>query len=101
MIQENTIKTILRLVGPLVDCGVISQEEIDEVKDLLKNPPVTTKEEPVQTLITQQEAAKILHVTVKTIGDYIREGRLVRKKLGRRSVRITVQSLNQLIKSAQ
>lgn len=95
MIKKSTCDTLLKLANSLVDGGIIPKSDFEELKKILQ--PGEPARPDLELLVTQQEAAKILDCSVKTISNYVKQQRLECKKLGPRSVRITVKSLNKLI----
>jgi excisionase family DNA binding protein len=60
------------------------------------NPGVLMAPKPRQ-LVTLREAAEILAVSVKTVRRYIASGDLEAVRLGRRTIRVRVDSLDELI----
>ena len=67
MVSEKAIETLVRFAGPLVDSGMLSKADLEELRNI-NHPPQKNIEIPV--LISMQEAAKMLKVTVKCIYDY-------------------------------
>ena len=100
MIQEKTIDTLMQLASPLVACGVLPQNELNELKKVVKQDE-QSEEVKFPRLVKVKEAAQYLGVTTKTINDYVNSGRLVRIKFGRRSSRITADSIRLLLQEAQ
>lgn len=99
MVQEKTIETLMQLAAPLVACGVLPQNELDELKIAVKQTP---QNEGIKfpRLVKIKEAASYLGVTPKTINDYVNSGRLIRIKFGRRSARITADSIEKFLTDA-
>lgn len=98
MLKEKTVKTLVKFAGPLAECGVISNEELDYLKSINQQvkPPVE-----IQDLLTLQETARILKITVKTVYEHINKGELELVKLGHRTSRITVKSLQEFIQKSK
>lgn len=98
MLKEQTVKTLVKFAGPLAECGVISNEELDYLKNINQQiqPPVE-----IPALLTLQEAAMILKITVKSVYEHVNKGKLELVKLGHRTSRITVQSLNEFIRNGK
>jgi len=98
MLKEETVKTLVKFAAPLVECGVISDEELNYLNNI--NQQIRPAVE-IPALLTLQETAKILKVTVKSVYDHINKGELELVKLGHRTSRITVQSLNDFIQAGR
>lgn len=88
----------MKLASPLAECGVISNEELDYLKSISQQvrPPVE-----IPDLLTLQETARILKITVKTVYEHINKGELELVKLGHRTSRITVKSLQEFIRNSR
>ena len=94
MLSERTVETLVRFATPLVEIGMISQNDLEYLKNINK-----VQKEPLELpdLISLQETAKMLKVTVKTVYEYINRGELELVKVGYRTSRITAKSLQGFI----
>ncbi len=60
--------------------------------------PTATRNAPaVRRLVSLTEAAEILAVSVKTVRRYIAAGELDAVRLGRRTIRVRVESIDRMI----
>ena len=60
--------------------------------------PTATRNAPaVRRLVSLPEAAEILAVSVKTVRRYIAAGELDAVRLGRRTIRVRVESIDRMI----
>lgn len=73
---------------------MISRSDLEYLKNINKE-----QREPLEVpdLISLQEAAKILKITVKTVYEHINRGNLELVKVGHRTSRITTKSLQDFI----
>ena len=94
MVSEKGIETLVRFAEPLVESGMLSKTDLEGLRNI-NHPPQKNIEIPV--LISMQEAAKMLKVTVKCIYDYVHAGDLELIKIGHRTSRITLQSIETLV----
>ena len=62
MIQEKTIDTLMQLASPLVACGVLPQNELNELKKVVKQDE-QSEEVKFPRLVKVKEAAQYLGVT--------------------------------------
>lgn len=94
MLSERTVATLVRFAGPLVESGMISENELETLRNInrIQAPPIE-----IPDLISLQETAQILKITVKTVYEHINRGELELVKLGHRTSRITVKSLHAFI----
>lgn len=60
-------------------------------------PRMTERNVSEKEMVTREEAAQLLRVSVSTIDRYLRDGTIPRVKLGKRLVRIERHSLNALL----
>lgn len=98
MLKEETVKTLVKFASPLAECGVISDEELNYLKNI--NQQIRQPVE-IPALLTLQETARILKITVKSVYDHVNKGELELIKLGHRTSRITVHSLNEFIQTGR
>jgi len=61
------------------------------------SPTATSKAPAARRLVSLPEAAEILAVSVKTVRRYIAAGELDAVRLGRRTIRVRVDSLDRII----
>ena len=106
MLQEQTIKKITDVILPLVKLELFTAEEVDELQRVNeKTAPAISFETETPTeiprLYTLQETAKILKVTVKSVYDFIKEGKLELIKLGGRTSRISGDDIHRLIQRSR
>ncbi len=94
MLSERTVETLVRFATPLAESGMISQNDLEYLKNINK-----VHKEPLELpdLLSLQETAKTLKVTVKTVYEYINRGELELVKVGHRTSRITTKSLQDFI----
>lgn len=94
MLSERTVETLVCFATPLAESGMISRSDLEYLKNINK-----VQKEPLEVpdLISLQEAAKILKVTVKTVYEHINRGNLELVKVGHRTSRITTKSLQDFI----
>ena len=94
MLSERTVETLVRFAMPLAESGMISRSDLEYLKNINKE-----QREPLEVpdLISLQEAAKILKITVKTVYEHINRGNLELVKVGHRTSRITTKSLQDFI----
>ena len=106
MLQEQTIKKITDVILPLVKLELFTAEEVDELRRVNENPAPAISAgmkppERIPELYTLQETAKMLKVTVKSVYDFIKEGKLELIKLGGRTSRISGDDILRLIQSSR
>ncbi len=94
MLSEKTIETLVRFAGPLVESGMISNDDLESLRNLNQTQKRIVE---VPNLISLQEVAELLKVTVKTVYEHINRGDLELVKLGHRTSRITMPSLQAFI----
>ena len=69
-------------------------------KELPATPPLTTAElPPLPALITRQQAAGLLSVSVSTVDNYINDGLLRKKRVGVRAVRLDRSEVEKLARA--
>lgn len=98
MVSEKAIETLVRFAGPLVESGMLSKSDLDALRELNHAPQKAIE---IPELVSMQEAAKMLKVTVKCIYDHVNAGELELIKLGHRTSRITLRSLEKLIQEGR
>lgn len=101
MIQEKTIDLLTQLARPLIECGVLSQAELDELKEINKQQTGNPDMVVFPRLVKLKEVAKYLGVSATTLHGYINDGKLKRYKFGRRNARITAESLKNLLQDSE
>lgn len=101
MIQDKTIEILLQIATPLVARGVFSEAELNELKCINQQREINPDVIVFPRLVKIKEAANYLGVAPKTIHDYINCGKLKRYKFGRRSARITAESLLQFLQDSE
>lgn len=100
--RQEAIDIVLDRVWSLHEDGLISAAELQEIRWWLKNHDAeASKFDAFPQLFKVAEAAKLLNVHRKTVYDYIYEGKLKCRKLGRRSIRIPRESLDQLLSGTE
>ena len=72
MLSEKTVATLVRFAGPLVESGMISADELETLRNInrIQAPPIE-----IPDLISLQETAQILKITVKSLHAFISGGR--------------------------
>lgn len=97
MLRTQSKELLLQMAGVMISVGAITQAEFEEYQGMFEE----RKTESVgPELFKVEEVARILKIHRKTVYDFIYAGKLERKKFGRRSVRITGESLRKLIQTS-
>ncbi len=91
MIQPKTIETIIKVAQPLIECGAISAEEVQKLKELQNCADKGSYE--ILNLKTIEEAAKILRITPKSIHELAKAGELEKIHFSRKKVLIPEASI--------
>ena len=105
MLKKETLNTLWSVIEPLEKCGVIAEEEVEEIRRLLLTP--TNPEESITDtnpladlqMFSLQRTARFLDRTVKGVYDLVESGDLEMIKLGYRTSRITCESIRRFIES--
>jgi excisionase family DNA binding protein len=106
MLQEQTIKKITDVILPLVKLEIFTPQEVEDLQRVNDMPASAMSAdakapEKIPELYTLQETAKILKMTVKSVYDFIKEGKLGLIKLGGRTSRISGDDILRLIQSSR
>lgn len=105
MLRKETIETLLSVTEPLHKCGVIEDEEMEELRYFMSGeeiPDETPLEaNPLEDLqmFSLQKTARFLDKTVKGVYDLVKSGDLELIKLGHRTSRITCASIRRYVES--
>ncbi len=91
MIQPKTIETIIKVAQPLIECGAISSEEVQKLRELQSCADKCSYE--ILNLKTIEEAAQILRTTPKSVHELARAGELEKIHFSRRKVLIPEASI--------
>ena len=105
MLKKETLNTLWSVIEPLEKCGVIAEEEVEEMRRLLMTP--TNPEESITDtnpladlqMFSLQRTARFLDRTVKGVYDLVESGDLEMIKLGYRTSRITCESIRRFVES--
>jgi|GEM_PF-5680629 excisionase family DNA binding protein len=96
--RQEAIDIVMDRIWKLKEDGLISTAEWQEIRQCLENCETEgSKFAAFPQLFKVSEVARLLDVHRKTVYDYIYAGKLKCCKLGRRSIRITRESLDQLL----
>ena len=107
MLKKETIETLLQVVEPLHKCGVIPEDEMEELRCLItadesdKIPDM--EKNPLEDLqmFSVQRTARFLDRTVKGVYDLVNAGELELVKLGHRTSRITCSSIRKFVEKCR
>ena len=105
MLKKETLNTLWSVIEPLEKCGVIAEEEVEEIRRLLLTPANAeeniTETNPLADLqmFSLQRTARFLDRTVKGVYDLVESGDLEMIKLGYRTSRITCESIRRFVES--
>lgn len=105
MLRKETIDTLLSVTEPLVKCGVIGEDEMEELRSLVSESQVENAVEvpahPLEDLqmLSLQKTARFLDKTIKGVYDLVNTGDLELIKLGHRTSRITCESIRHYVES--
>lgn len=105
MLKKETLNTLWSVIEPLEKCGVITEEEVEEIRRLLLTPTNAeeniTETNPLADLqmFSLQRTARFLDRTVKGVYDLVESGDLEMIKLGYRTSRITCESIRRFVES--
>ena len=105
MLKKETLNTLWSVIEPLEKCGVIAEEEVEEIRRLLLTPTNAeeniTETNPLADLqmFSLQRTARFLDRTVKGVYDLVESGDLEMIKLGYRTSRITCESIRRFVES--
>ncbi len=105
MLKKETLNTLWSVIEPLQKCGVIAEEEVEEIRRLLLTPSNAeeniTETNPLADLqmFSLQRTARFLDRTVKGVYDLVESGDLEMIKLGYRTSRITCESIRRFVES--
>ena len=105
MLKKETLNTLWSVIEPLEKCGVIAEEEVEEIRRLLLTPADAeeniTETNPLADLqmFSLQRTARFLDRTVKGVYDLVESGDLEMIKLGYRTSRITCESIRRFVES--
>lgn len=105
MLKKETLNTLWSVIEPLEKCGVIAEEEVEEIRRLLLTQANAeeniTETNPLADLqmFSLQRTARFLDRTVKGVYDLVESGDLEMIKLGYRTSRITCESIRRFVES--
>jgi DNA binding domain, excisionase family len=97
MLSEKSRHLLIELGKSMVSLAAITPAEFEEYQTMFES---RSDHSAGPELFTVEEVARLLKIHRKTVYDFIYEGKLERKKFGRRSVRITGESLRKLLQTS-
>ena len=107
MLKKETIETLLQVVEPLHKCGVIPEDEMEELRCLITADECDNTPEPDKNpledlqMFSIQRTARFLDRTPKGVYDLVNAGELELVKLGYRTSRITCSSIRQFVEKCK
>jgi len=92
--MNKNMKIIVSVLQPLVNNGIISQKELDKIKNM--NKVKHSKKRP-DSFKTIEETCQLLHIQRQTLHVWMRNGKLEYTRLSKKKTLIYESSITRLI----
>lgn len=92
--MEKNMEIIISVLRPLVKNGIISQADLERIKNIKSGKCLPEKQ--VETFKTIKETCQLLHVRRQTIHSWMKSGKLEYTRLSRKKVLIYESSITRL-----